>query len=96
MATKKPTAKEPNPDPPADEPGFDERLARLESIVGELEEGGEGLEHAIARYQEGIELLKGCHASLQSYRQRVEELTQDAEATLRPFADDPDADAAGA
>ena len=87
MATKKPT---PDPKSSPDEPGFDDRLHRLEEIVGELEEGGEGLEQAIERYQEGIELLKGCHRSLEGYRRRVEELTRDAELAMRPFDGDPD------
>jgi len=73
-------------------PGFDQRLAELEGIVAELEEGGLGLEPAIERYQRGIELLKGCHATLERYSQRVEELTKDAEGALRPFDGDPDAD----
>ncbi len=73
------------------EPGFDERLSRLEAIVTELEEGGLGLESSIERYQEGIEHLKHCHARLEEYRKRVEELTRDAEQALRPFAGDPDA-----
>jgi exodeoxyribonuclease VII small subunit len=76
----------------ATEPTFDQRLERLESIVAELEKGELSLEPAIDRYQEGIELLKGCHGVLQEYRKRVEELTADAEASLRPFADDPDAE----
>lgn len=74
-----------------DEPGFDQRLEELEGIVSELEEGGLGLEPAIERYQRGIELLKGCHATLERYTRRVEELTKDAEGVLRPFEDDPDA-----
>ena len=76
-----------------DQPRFDERLERLESIVAELEDGGLGLESAIDRYQEGIEHLKLCQKTLEEYRQRVEELTRDAEGALEPFADDPDADA---
>ena len=71
---------------------FDRRLERLESIVGQLEEGGLELEPAIARYQEGIELLKQCHGTLAQYRKQVEELTADAEASLRPFDGDPDVD----
>lgn len=71
--------------------GFDEHLARLESIVHELEEGGLGLESAIERYQEGIEHLKQCHGTLERYKHKVEELTRDAEGTLRAFAGDPDA-----
>ena len=77
--------------PKAEEPTFDRRLERLESIVAELEKGELSLEPAIERYQEGVELLKDCHGILQRYQKRVEELTADAEESLRPFADDPDA-----
>jgi exodeoxyribonuclease VII small subunit len=69
---------------------FDDKLSRLEKIVGELEQGGIGLEPAIERYQEGIQLLKECHGALEGYRRRVEELTRDAEAAMRPFEGDPD------
>lgn len=72
------------------EAGFDERLARLEAIVGQLEQGGLGLEPAIERYQEGIQLLKECHGALDGYRRRVEELTREAENAMRPFEGDPD------
>ncbi len=71
--------------------GFDERLARLEAIVVELEQGGLGLERAIERYQEGIEHLRLCHRTLESFKKRVEELTEDAQDALRPFEGDPDA-----
>lgn len=80
----------------ANEPTFDQRLERLETLVAELEDKKLGLEPAIARYQEGIELLKGCHSQLQGFRARVEELTRDAEGGLRPFAEDPDAPGAAA
>ena len=69
---------------------FDDKLGRLEEIVGELEQGGLGLEPAIDRYQEGIQLLKECHLSLDSHRRRVEELTREAETAMRPFEGDPD------
>ena len=70
--------------------GFDARLARLETLVSELEQGGLGLEPAIERYQEGIELLKECHKALAGYRRRVEELTREAGDAMRPFEGDPD------
>ena len=73
--------------------GFDARLGRLETLVGELEQGGLELEPAIERYQEGIELLKSCHGTLEGYRKRVEELTAQAEDALRPFEGDPDVSA---
>ena len=73
------------------EPSFDERLGRLEAIVNELEQGDLGLEVAIERYQEGVELLKGCHGILARFKRRVEELTGEAELALKPFDGDPDA-----
>jgi exodeoxyribonuclease VII small subunit len=72
------------------EPGFDARLRRLEALVAELEEGGLDLEPAIEKYQEGIGLLKECHTALAGYQKQVEELTRDAEMSLRPFEGDPD------
>jgi exodeoxyribonuclease VII small subunit len=76
------------------EASFESRLERLRAIVGELEQGDLGLEPAIERYQEGIELLKHCHATLASYKQRVEELSSEAEGKLSPYAADPDLPAA--
>ena len=77
-------------DTPQDGGAFDEKLRQLEKIVGELEQGGLGLEPAIERYQEGIQLLKECHGALATYRRRVEELTREAEAAMKPFEGDPD------
>jgi exodeoxyribonuclease VII small subunit len=76
----------------AAELGFDERLERLEAIVVELEQGGIGLERSIERYQEGIEHLRLCHQTLESFKKRVEELGLDARDALRPFEGDPDAE----
>jgi exodeoxyribonuclease VII small subunit len=72
----------------AAEPSFDQRLERLEQIVGELEQGKIGLEQAIGRYQEGTELVRQCRAILDQYQKRVEELTDSG---LAPYAGDPDA-----
>jgi exodeoxyribonuclease VII small subunit len=83
-----PTPKKEQADPA---PSFDERLARLEAIVAELETGDIALEPAIARYQEGVELLKGCKSLLEGFQKRVEELSADAEGGVAPYADDPDA-----
>ena len=69
---------------------FDDKLARLERLVNELEQGGLGLEPAIERYQEGLGLLKECHRALEAHKKRVEELTREADAAMRPFEGDPD------
>jgi exodeoxyribonuclease VII small subunit len=76
--------------PAASEVDFDGRIARLESIVQEMEEGGLGLEESIGRYQEGVGLLKSCRDVLGGYRRQVEELTKGAEESLRPYDGDPD------
>ena len=76
----------------SDAPSFDERLQRLEEIVGALEEGGLGLEASIERYREGVELLGGCRELLEGYRRQVEELGQQVEGELTPYAGDPDVD----
>ena len=83
---------EPDPTDPQTETTFDGRLSRLEQIVTTLEEGDLELEAAIGEYKEGVSLLKGCRDLLASYRAQVEELTGEAQASLRPYADDPDAD----
>ena len=75
------------------ETGFDQRLERLEALVGELENGGLGLEASIARYQEGVQLLRECRSTLESFRTRVEELGADG--STPPFGGDPDARAEG-
>ena len=88
MAPKKdPSAAPASPEAPS----FDARLERLEAIVGELESGELGLEGAIERYRDGVGLLKACREQLDGYRRQVEELSGEAEASLTPFAGDPDA-----
>ncbi|MEZ6013550.1 MAG: exodeoxyribonuclease VII small subunit [Planctomycetota bacterium] len=69
---------------------FDARLARLETLVAELEGGGLGLEAAIERYRDGVALLKGCRDTLGALQKQVEELGQDAVGGARPYAGDPD------
>lgn len=82
------TARNPEPDPPT----FDQRLARLEALVAELEQGGLALEPSIERYQEGVRLLRECREVLTTLERRVEELGADG--SLAPLAGDPDAPAA--
>lgn len=62
----------------ANEVPFDERLRALEAIAQELEQGELGLERSIERYQQGVELLRTCHAQLALYQARVEELAREA------------------
>jgi exodeoxyribonuclease VII small subunit len=90
MAARKDDKAVPSPAADPEPTSFDERLERLEAIVSELEGGELGLEGAIARYRDGVGLLKACRAQLDGYRRQVEELSGEAAATLAPYAGDPD------
>lgn len=50
---------------------FEESLHELEAIVRELEAGDTTLEEALARYEQGVGLLKSCYGQLRSAEQRV-------------------------
>ena len=61
--------------PEGNAPTFEQALERLEQIVHQLEEGQVGLEESLARYEEGVKLLKRCYAILQQAEKRIELLT---------------------
>ena len=71
-APKKKSSKE-------EEPPFDERLARLETLIAELEGGDLSLEDSLARYGEGVKLLRAARTQLEGYRSKVLELTAGSE-----------------
>ena len=54
---------------------FEESLAELEAVVRDLEDGKTSLETAIARYEQGVALLKTCHEMLKVAEQRITLLT---------------------
>ncbi len=68
------------------EPTFEERLARLEEIVGQLESGGVGLDASLRLYAEGAELIKVCRRDLAEAEQRIQKLTESAEGELETEA----------
>lgn len=86
---KKTEASAPVPPPP--EGGFDARLERLERLVAELEGGGLSLETSIERFREGAALVRECRTLLAGFQKRVEELANDSEGGVKPYAGDPDA-----
>jgi len=73
--------------------GFDENLAALEEIVSLLDQQALGLEPALAKYREGVQLLKQCQTMLDSFQKQVEELSAEDDGT-RPYPNDPDVRAA--
>jgi exodeoxyribonuclease VII small subunit len=72
---------------PPDRP-FEESLAELESVVRDLEDGQLGLDEALARYEQGVVLIKQCHSQLHQAEQRILLLTgleNDGQPILQPF-----------
>lgn len=56
---------------------FEGMLSRLEAIVRELEAGGLGLEASMARFEEGVSLLRKLRDTLAAAEKKVEELSAD-------------------
>jgi exodeoxyribonuclease VII small subunit len=54
---------------------FEDSLAELTQIVCELEDGSLGLEQSLARFEQGMKLLRQCHQVLSAAEQRIEQLT---------------------
>ncbi len=55
-------------------PTFEEALGTLEQIVRDLEGGNLGLAESLARYEEGVKLLKQCYGLLEQAEHRIEML----------------------
>jgi exodeoxyribonuclease VII small subunit len=73
---------------PAGERTFEESLVELERTVRELEDGRLGLDEALARYEQGVGLIKFCHNQLRQAEQKVLLLTgvdENGQPLLQPF-----------
>ncbi|MBN2022831.1 MAG: exodeoxyribonuclease VII small subunit [Pirellulales bacterium] len=84
--------KTPSPEGP-EALSFEDALARLEAIVHELEEGRLPLEDSLARYEEGVKLLRHAGGLLNRAERRIEILDGiDAEGRpiTSPLAENPD------
>ncbi len=54
---------------------FETAIEELAEIVTDLEDGSVGLEESLARFEEGMGLLRHCHDVLTKAEQRIEQLT---------------------
>ena len=71
-----------------EEIGFEKALARLETIVEEMESGTLSLEDMMKRFEEGQALVKVCSGKLNQVERRIEILVKEGErVTAEPFAD---------
>jgi len=75
MPDAKPNAAPTAANSPAGGVTFEVALAKLETIVHELEEGQLGLAESLARYEEGVKLLKQCHGMLDCAQRKIELLS---------------------
>ncbi|HPA37476.1 MAG TPA: exodeoxyribonuclease VII small subunit [Phenylobacterium sp.] len=57
---------------------FEQALAELERIVGQLESGQAPLEQSIALYERGAKLKAHCETRLEAARLRVEKIVMGA------------------
>ncbi|MDO8885070.1 MAG: exodeoxyribonuclease VII small subunit [Pseudotabrizicola sp.] len=59
-------------DKPVAELSFEEAMAALEQVVGQLERGDVALEASISLYQRGADLKAHCEAKLKSAEEKVD------------------------
>ena len=80
MATKTPAAK-------SSEETFENSMSRLEHIVEQMESDQLPLEELLARYEEGVKLVKVCEEKLAGAEKRIEIITRSAtgEPQVEPF-----------
>jgi exodeoxyribonuclease VII small subunit len=61
---------------------FEQRLKRLEQIVGELESDQIDLERALALFEEGVSCLKAASEELGKMEARVQRLVEKADGSF--------------
>ena len=73
---------------PKKERSFEEAMARLEEIVGEIESEDLGLEKQFQLFQEGMQLARFCDGKLSEVQKSVEIVLKEAagEWKTAPFA----------
>jgi exodeoxyribonuclease VII small subunit len=69
---------EPKPRAEAPEP-YDQVIARLEKLVGELEGGGLTLEQSLEKFAEGMTLAREAQKKLDEAERRIEKLVRTAD-----------------
>ena len=67
---------------------FEDAMARLESIVVEMESGELQLDDMLKKFEEGRKLVQRCSVELESIRQRIEKVTR-GDNSMEPPAVEP-------
>jgi len=58
------------------EPGFEQSLEELESLVEKMEQGDLSLEDSLSHFERGVQLSRACQKALKEAEQKVEILMQ--------------------
>lgn len=66
-------------DKPVEEMSFEEAMAELETVVGQLERGDVALEQSISLYERGAALKARCEVKLKEAEEKVAAITLDAD-----------------
>ncbi len=69
---------------------FEERVQRLQDIVGNMERGDIPLNESVALYKEGMQLSKDCRAELEQARHDIRLLTEEGEQEFTGLAEQED------
>jgi exodeoxyribonuclease VII small subunit len=67
---------------------FEDQLAKLEEIVGNLEDESVGLEEALGLFENGMDLARSCRARLEEVEQRVTQLLENEESEEEAVEED--------
>ncbi|NLO96775.1 MAG: exodeoxyribonuclease VII small subunit [Peptococcaceae bacterium] len=62
---------------------FEKGIERLEQIVSELDQNNLPLDEALARFQEGIELVRHCNRLLDLAEAKIKVLMEDSEESTK-------------
>ena len=63
-------------------PSFEAKLAELEALVRQMEQGSMPLDISLEAFEKGVKLAKECHAILDTASQKVTEIKQSGEESL--------------
>lgn len=68
---------------------FEEALEKLEDIVRELEGGDLQLDKSLAKYEEGVKLIRICQKKLQEAKKKIEILvtSKEGKVKIEPFGE---------
>jgi len=72
-------ASEPKPPQGQVPEAYDQLVARLEKVVGELEGPGLGLEQSLEKFAEGMRLAREAQRKLDEAERRIEKLVRSAD-----------------